>query len=129
MLKCAYMKKTVLIIEDEQDMRDLLENALREADFRVFVAADGHEGLTLAAEHQPDVILLDLMLPQFSGQDVLKTIRSSQTAQPKVIVLSAMTDVTNVGEAYEAGISDYIIKSETSPTEIVQKINAVLTQS
>lgn len=130
MLKLSDMKKTVLVIEDEQDMRDLLEDALNSADFRVYLARDGKEGLELAAEHEPDVIILDLLLPQVGGQDVLKAIRGAGgDSQPKVIILSAMEDVGNVGEAYETGISDYIIKSETSPTEIIAKVHAVLNQT
>jgi len=121
------MRKSILVVEDEIDMREAIETALKNADFHVLTAENGEQGLALALEHEPDLILLDLLMPVMGGQEVLKKLREHPYGErAKVIVLTAMDDIANVGAAYEANISGYITKSETSLRDLVTKVNATL---
>lgn len=121
------MRKSILIIEDEQDMRESIATALKRADFHVITAENGQEGLSLAKEHEPDLILLDLLMPIMDGQEVLAKLRQDPWGENvKVIVLTAMDDVTNVGTAYEQNISGYITKSTTSLAELVNTVRETI---
>ena len=121
------MRKSILVVEDEIDMREAIETALKNADFHVLTAENGEEGLALALEHEPDLILLDLLMPVMGGQEVLKKLREHPYGErAKVIVLTAMDDIANVGAAYEANISGYITKSETSLHDLVSQVQATL---
>lgn len=121
------MRKSILVIEDEVDMREAIETALKNADFHVTTAENGKEGLDKALELEPDLILLDLLMPVMGGQEVLKQLREHEYgATAKIIILTAMDDVVNVGGAYDAGISGYVIKSETSLSDLVMKVRETL---
>lgn len=121
------MRKSILVVEDEIDMREAIETALKNADFHVLTAENGEEGLALAIEHEPDLILLDLLMPVMGGQEVLKKLREHPYGErAKVVVLTAMDDIANVGAAYEANISGYITKSETSLHDLVSQVQATL---
>ena len=121
------MKKIILIVEDEIDMREAIATALENEGFHVVTAANGQEGVQKAIEFEPDLILLDLLMPIMDGHTALKMIRESEWGQTaKVMILTAMDDVANLGSAYEAGILDYITKSEISLSDLVLKVkNAV----
>lgn len=121
------MRKSILVIEDEIDMREAIATALENADFHVITAENGEEGLAKALEHEPDLILLDLLMPVMGGQEVLKSLRTHPYGETaKVIILTAMDDISNVGEAYESGISGYITKSETSLSDLVAQVQQTL---
>jgi two-component system chemotaxis response regulator CheY len=121
------MRKSILVIEDEADMREAIETALQNADFHVITAENGQEGIDKALQHEPDLILLDLLMPVMGGQEVLKKLREHPYGQrAKIIVLTAMDDIANVGAAYEANISGYIIKTETSLHDLVNKVQTAL---
>jgi two-component system alkaline phosphatase synthesis response regulator PhoP len=123
----GYMRKSILVIEDEVDMREAITTALENAEYHVITAENGQEGLEKALEHEPDLILLDLLMPVMGGQEVLKRLHEHPYGETaKVIILTAMDDITNVGEAYEAGISGYITKSETSLSELVTQVKETL---
>lgn len=116
------MKKSILIVEDERDMREILEDLFTEANFQVTNCSSGQEAINILATEQFNVVVLDLILPDMSGQKVLETIKASGSDAPHVVVLSAMTDVTHVGDAYKLDVADYIIKSEVLPQDIVRRV-------
>lgn len=121
------MRKSILVVEDESDMREAIETALKNADFHVITAENGQDGLEKALEYEPDLILLDLLMPVMGGQEVLKRLRETPFGQTvKIIILTAMDDISNVGTAYEGGISGYITKSETSLHDLVSQVKATL---
>lgn len=121
------MRKSILVVEDESDMREAIETALKNADFHVITAENGQDGLEKALEYEPDLILLDLLMPVMGGQEVLKKLRETPFGQTvKIIILTAMDDISNVGTAYEGGISGYITKSETSLHDLVLQVKATL---
>lgn len=103
---------TVLVVDDEPDMRILLWLAV-EADGRCQVVADasnGREGVALAAEHQPDVVVLDQMMPEMDGVHAVPLIREA-APRAKVIMLSALTSVELRARAVKAGADAYLEKS------------------
>lgn len=123
------MPKTILIIEDEHDMREAIATALKNNGFHTITAENGEEGVEKALEIEPDLILLDLLMPVMDGQAVLKALREQPWGETaKVIILTAMDDIKNVGEAYEANVAGYITKSESSLAEIVMKVKDIVAQ-
>ncbi len=117
------MQKNILIIEDEIDIREAMTEAIQDAGFSVTTANNGEAGLKLALEQKPDLILLDLIMPIMGGQETLKKLRLDPWGRNvKVIILTAMDDVTNVASAHEGTIEEYIIKTHTSLDEIVRQV-------
>jgi DNA-binding response OmpR family regulator len=101
--------KTVLICEDDPNLRTLVRLALGDDDYRFFEAPDGPSGLALARRTQPDLIVLDLMLPGRSGLDVLRELRkASDFAETPVIVISAWSDSDDA--AVQAGADRFVAK-------------------
>lgn len=111
----------VLLVEDEQSFVEALDVALTREGFTVESALDGREGLRMFREWGPDLILLDLMLPQVAGLDVLRRIREESTVP--VIVVSAKDAEADVVAALELGADDYLTKPY-SVRELVARIRA-----
>src|SRR5688572_1572159 len=98
----------ILIIDDEPQIRKLLEITLQSNDYKVREAATAKEGLLYAANHPPDLILLDIGLPDENGQSVLKKLRGWYN-QP-IIILSVQSDEDNIVRALDNGANDYLVK-------------------
>lgn len=121
------MEKHVLVVEDEQDIREAVSEALTDAGFTVTPATNGAEGLKLALEKKPDLILLDIVMPEMNGHEMLKKLREDKWGQDaKVIMLTSMDNTQNVAEAYEGDITDYVIKIHNSLDEIVKKVRLAI---
>lgn len=101
-------KPTILIIDDEPQIRKLLEINLTNGDYLVKQAASGKEGLIMAASHLPDVILLDLGLPDINGHEVLLQLRDWYTKP--IVVLSVQVNETDIVRALDNGANDYLSK-------------------
>ncbi len=101
-------KATILIIDDEAQMRKLLEITLQSNDYSVNQASTAREGLVLAASHPPDMIILDLGLPDEDGQSVLKKLREWYTNP--IIILSVQNTEEGIINALDNGANDYLIK-------------------
>jgi two-component system KDP operon response regulator KdpE len=101
-------KSTVLVIDDEAPIQKLLQIVLESHDFKVIQAMNGQEGLTLAASHLPDVILLDLGLPDISGQEVLEQLKDWYSKS--VIMLSVQNSESDIVQALDKGATDYLAK-------------------
>ena len=115
--------QTVLIIEDEKGLADVLEAYLTRAGYAALHAASGDAGLALWWEHKPDMVLLDLNLPGMDGIDVARTIR--QSADTPIIMVTARVDEVDRLLGLELGADDYISKP-FSPREVVAHVKAVL---
>lgn len=116
----------VLLIDDELAVASVFETALKNAGFEVKIAGDARNGITLAQSEPFDAILLDQMLPDLSGNEVLKTIKSSGVNMSTPIsMLSNFSNDVTVKEAMGLGANDYIMKYEVSPDVLVQKVNAL----
>ncbi len=118
--------KTILVIEDEKNIRTLLEYHLQSAGFQVIQATDGEDGLLLAVEHGPDLILLDWMLPLLSGIGLLHQLRNrTETREIPVIMLTAKGEEIDRLRGLNGGADDYISKP-FSPAELVARVHALL---
>ena len=108
------MKKTsytVLVIEDEPDIRELIEFNLKKYDYNVLLANNGEKGLNDARSYEPDLILLDLMLPGIQGIDVCRVIKSDENIKSTpIIILSALGQEEDIVLGLEAGADDYVSK-------------------
>jgi len=116
-------QQTVLIVDDEPMVREVLTQYLAHDGFRVVEAADGEAALAAVADEQPDLVLLDLMLPKYSGLDVLRHVRV--TSQTPVILLTARGDEDDRVTGLELGADDYIVKP-FSPREVAARVRSVL---
>jgi DNA-binding response OmpR family regulator len=114
----------VLVVEDEAGIVDFLERGLRAAGFEVDVATDGVAGERLALEGSPDLVVLDMMLPGRSGNDILGTLREQRPELP-VIVLTARGEVRDRISGLDAGAVDYIVKP-FALSELVARVRAHL---
>jgi two-component system phosphate regulon response regulator PhoB len=120
------VKPSVLIVEDETGLVELLRYNLERAGFDVGVAGDGEEAMTAIAEHRPDLVLLDWMLPLMSGIEVCRQIRrQADTANLPIIMLTARGEEGDRIRGLDAGADDYVAKP-FSPTELISRIRAVL---
>ena len=117
---------TVLIIEDEKNISDFMSKALKSNDYRVITAVSGKAGLSLISSQCPDIILLDLGLPDMDGNDVITSVRE-WTSSP-IIVISARTDERDKVTALDLGADDYITKPFGTP-ELLARIRASLRHS
>lgn len=119
--------KKVLVVEDEQDLRDALKTALSYEHFETFAAGDGEEGLRIALLEKPDLILLDLMMPKMDGLSVLKALRADEWGKGvTVIVMTALDDLERVAEVMEHGGTEYLVKSNISLNMVVAKVKEKL---
>ena len=118
--------QSVLEVDDEKDLVDVLEYNLRQAGFRVRTALDGRTALDLLRRDRPGIVLLDLMLPELSGLEVLKLLRGdSTTRSTPVILLTARTEEVDRLLGFELGADDYVTKP-FSMRELILRVRAVL---
>ena len=121
------MAKTILIIEDDKFLRELIVRKLTEEGFGVSEAVDGEEGIKKIKEEKPDLILLDLILPGIDGFEVLsKKKEDPALASIPVIILSNLGQKDDVEKGLKMGAVDYLIKAHFTPGEIIEKIKVVL---
>lgn len=123
-MEALYMSKTILVVEDEMSIATLLKYNLEKAGFNVLLAHDGKKGLELALNQKPDLIVLDLMLPELDGMEVCKELRSSRMNTP-IIMLTARDDEFDKVLGLELGADDYMTKP-FSPREVIARVKAVL---
>ena len=123
-MEALYMSKTILVVEDEMSIATLLKYNLEKSGFKVLLAHDGKKGLELALNETPDLILLDLMLPELDGMEVCKELRSSRVNIP-IIMLTARDDEFDKVLGLELGADDYMTKP-FSPREVIARVKAVL---
>jgi two-component system phosphate regulon response regulator PhoB len=116
----------VLVIEDEADLREVLQYNLTQAGHRAFTAATGDEGMRLAQEVKPDIVLLDLMLPDVPGTVVAKALRREPLTQfvPIIMVTAKAEEIDRI-VGFELGADDYVVKP-FSVRELMLRIDAVL---
>jgi DNA-binding response OmpR family regulator len=117
------MSKLILVVEDEPNIAEICRDYLTRAGFRVITAGDGPRGLALARREQPDMVVLDLMLPGMDGLDVCRELRR-ETEVP-IIMLTARIDERDRLIGLELGADDYLSKP-FSPRELVARVRAVL---
>ena len=119
----------ILVIEDETDIQQVLDYNLREKGHKVYIAGSGEEGLKIAKEKRPDLVLLDIMLPGMPGTEVCKMLKAdSATKQAQVVMLTAKGEEIDRVVGFEIGADDYVVKP-FSVRELILRITAILRRS
>ncbi len=119
-------KQTILVVDDEQDLLDLIEYNLRKEGFEVLRADNGLDGIAIAKEQKPHLVLLDIMMPKMDGIEVCEKMRDdSELKNIPIIFLTARSDEKTEIEGLNKGADDYITKP-ISTTKLISRIKAVL---
>ncbi len=121
--------KKLVIMEDDLAMREIMAHKLSLAGFDLKVAEDGAQGYLLVEQEKPDLVVMDLMMPNLNGFEVLERLRShadTKIANTPVIVLSNSWSKEDILKTQSFNVKDYLIKAYFTPDEILAKINAVL---
>ncbi len=114
----------ILVIEDETELRELMGRALKKEGFAVDLCADGTEGLFFATEYPVDLAIIDLGLPEVSGMEIIRAVRSKQRKFP-ILILTARSDWQDKVEALERGADDYVTKPFRLE-EVMARVHALL---
>lgn len=117
---------SILVADDDRDIRDLVTFKLQQAGHRVIAVANGVEALEAARRNDPDLIVLDVMMPGLSGIDVTRELRADPgNSGVPIILLTAKAQETDVEAGFAIGVDDYVTKP-FSPRELVSRVQAVL---
>lgn len=117
------LKDTVLIIDDDKELRGALSEALSDAGFEVEAAENGEVGLTKAIAIEPNIILLDLVMPVMDGWEFLERLTKDYTGPtPRVIILTNSDDIDSLSRAIEGRGYEYLVKTDWKLEEIIAKV-------
>jgi len=117
----------VLLVEDDIALREIYSARFSAENFEVVTADDGEEALAKAIKETPDIIILDIMMPKISGFDVLDILRATpETKNTKVIVMSALSQESDIVKGKELGADAYLVKSQSTLSDVIQKTNEIL---
>lgn len=120
-------KKRILIIEDDKFLGSLLARKLEKEEFVTSLATNGMEALSKINESLPNLILLDLILPNINGFEILEILKKNQkTKDTPVIILSNLGQKEDIEKSLKLGAADYLVKAYSTPQEIVEKIKIFL---
>ena len=120
------MKKKILVVDDEEEYRVLMCRVLAGAGYEVFSAGNGQDGLKLFAAHAPDLIMLDVMLPDMLGFDFCHKIRAGKDApQTPVLFCSVRSAVSSLARGIREGSTDYVIKPFI-PEDLLKRVRSSL---
>jgi two-component system, sensor histidine kinase and response regulator len=125
----SYSDKKVLLVEDDQILRDILVPDLSQH-FTVLTAADGKQAMDVIQTKHPHLILLDLLLPEMDGFNVLENLRSMKDtpySQTPVIILTNLGDPQSIMKAQQFGIQSYFTKSDLKMSSLIREIESLLT--
>jgi len=121
------MAVKVLIVDDDITLRDMYAERLKAEGFEAEIAGNGDEGIEKAKSSRTDVILLDIMMPKTNGFVALEKLKQDATTKDiPIIMLTALIQNENKTRSVTSGADDYIVKSETMPGEVIEKINKVI---
>lgn len=120
------MPKRILIIEDEEYLSDMYKMKFEEEGYEVIMANDGASGIKVAKKCEPDLILLDLVLPEMNGYEVLKILRADKkTKDIKIYILSNLGQNYEIKKGLESGADGYLVKANLTPTQLVENIEKI----
>lgn len=121
------MNKKILIVDDQVEVRELVEVTLMVGDFTIFKAESGEEAVQIAKKEKPDLIIMDVMMPGgMNGLEATRIIRRyPDTSGVKVIMLTAKGQKNDIEQGFEAGADEYFIKP-FSPLDLIRKVEEVL---
>lgn len=117
----------VLLVEDDVALRDIYSARFTAENYDVVTASDGEMALTQAVKEKPDLIILDVMMPKISGFDVLDILRATpETKETKVIMMTALSQSSDIDKGKALGTDEYLVKSEVTLTDVIDKAKEVL---
>jgi DNA-binding response OmpR family regulator len=120
-------QKKILVVEDDRFLRRACEASLRQRGFAVLVAVDGEEGLRVAQAEQPDLILLDMLMPRMDGLAMLRSLRDAEATRAiPVLILSNSSRQSDIDELRALGIADYLVKANLSLQELGDRVTRLL---
>ena len=120
-------KVLLLVVEDEVMLAQMYSSKLRKEGFEVDIAHNGREGIAKMRAEHPSLVLMDLLMPDTDGIQALRQAKAdASTKDIPVVVLTNMADTNYAKEAVEEGATDYIIKTESTPAEVVDKVKQIL---
>ena len=120
-------RNTVLIIEDEMGLRQLLKSKLNNDGFDVLEAENGKTGLEISLSQHPNIILLDIIMPVMDGLSMLKELRQDKWGKDvPIIILTNLSETEKIDESMEKSVYDYLVKSDWEPDDVVNLINKKL---
>jgi DNA-binding response OmpR family regulator len=121
------MEKSILVVEDDRFLRELMSQKLIKEGFKTIQAVNGEEGLKKIKEEKPGVVLLDLILPGIDGFEVLSRVKADpEISQTPIIILSNLGQREDVERGVKLGATDYLIKAHFTPGEIIEKIKNIM---
>ncbi len=121
------MAQKILVVEDDKFLRELISRKLQEEGFEVIEAIDGEEGFRKIAKENPNLVLLDLILPGIDGFELLAKIKEDpQLSQIPVIILSNLGQRDDIEKGLRLGAVDFLVKAHFTPAEIIDKVKKVL---
>ncbi|MCK4592792.1 response regulator [Candidatus Parcubacteria bacterium] len=118
-------KKKILVIEDEATLQKALNDILSQEGYDVLSALDGVSGLDLALKENPDLILLDIILPKLDGFEVLKKLKEENSQIP-IIILTNLSDINDIQKALDLGATTYLVKADFHLDDVLKKIKETL---
>ncbi len=119
--------KTILLIEDDPFLVEIYTTKLKEEGFSMAVAIDGQEGLKIIKEKAPDLLLLDIVLPNVNGWEILREIkRDDKLNNLKIVILSNLSQKEEIEKGMKLGAVKYLIKAHYTPSEVVKVIKKIL---
>ncbi len=120
-------QKIILVVEDDNFLLSMYATKLNLENYKVLQATTGVQALKVVTKELPDLILLDLKLPEMDGFEVLKNLKASQeTSSVPVIVLTNYSEKEHIDQCFSLGAADYLIKAHFVPSEVVGKIKRIL---
>ncbi len=123
-------KHKILLVEDDQTFIDLLRNKCLDSGIEVFVAENGEQGIKIALEEKPDVIITDLTMPIMDGFEFIKQLRNDVWGKKvPVIILSNYGDFDRISKALETGAFYYLVKSDVDQNDVLSYINKAIVES
>ena len=124
----AEQKQRILAIDDNADIRELIAFILRRENYEVSTASNGIAGLEMIKGAKPDLIILDVVMPEFSGYDVLNAVRSDKNSKIRdipVLMITSKSSTDDIDQALELGATAYIVKP-FRPAKLVTKVKSLL---
>ena len=121
------IKKKILIVEDDKFLGKMLSKMLEGSNYDISIASSGKEALARASVENPSLILLDIMLPDLDGFDILQSLKNNETTNKiPVVILSNLGQPEDVEQGRKLGVLDYIVKSDFSLDDVVKKVGKYL---
>lgn len=120
--------KKVLVVEDEATLQKALNDVLTQEGYDVLSALDGASGLDLALKEEPDLILLDIILPKMDGFEVLKKLKEKDSQIP-IIILTNLSDINDIQKALDLGATTYLVKADFHLSDVLKKVKEIISEN